>query len=346
MVETIGGDPRGARRVTEPESFRPADVVYRLSGYLTGTHRGRHLGRSNTQFGPAAVVRAFRNYVPNSDGGVPLSLGTERWEPLEAYEQRLCSSLRERLAVPGVVDLVLFGSLARGTTTGFSDVDAILVIDDWVAADTASLDTLRPTVLAAGRAVLAYQPLQHHGFLVTTPRLLESGSASMGLPGEALATTASLFGRTIETTWNRSPVGVDALAKALNSLATTASWPENAWFLHRLIATYELVPVLYLQAVGRSCPKSASFGIARTGFAEDWTPFDVLEEVRNRWPRARSRELELLALSFRNPWIASAVRRRFPIPVASEIAELLDARVIDDLRRLVALMARRARAAP
>src|SRR5205823_7548356 len=93
-----------------------------------------------------------------------------------------------------VVELVLFGSQARGGTTGFSDVDAILVISDEAAEEPSILRSLRRRVLAAQRAALAHQPMQHHGFELATPMLLRDAGAALGLPRVALDEARSLGG--------------------------------------------------------------------------------------------------------------------------------------------------------
>jgi hypothetical protein len=326
----------------EAGSIRPADVVHRLSGYVNGTHYRPLLERRRHDSGPSHVVDALRRLGSGSHDGVPLVLGVDKWRPSADDERQLRDGLADRLALSGIVDLVVFGSQARGSTTGFSDVDAILVIDDASAGDARALATLRPSVLAAGRAVISYQPLQHHGFLVATPRLLGYGTAAVRLPGEALATTASLFGRSVKATVGPGPDGRKGLMHLARSLASTTSWPTHAWFLHRTIATFELAPSLYLQATGRPCSKDASFAVARTEFAGAWAPFDVLEEVRRSWPRDRSPLLEGLASALRNPWTASAIRRRLPMAVSAPVRELLDDRVLHALQRLLVLMVERA----
>ena len=88
----------------------------------------------------------------------------------------------------------MFGSQAGGRTTGFSDVDAILVISDEIAGDATEMPSLRRCVLAAQRAVIRYQPMQHHGFEIVTPTLLRDASGALALPAVALAETRSLRG--------------------------------------------------------------------------------------------------------------------------------------------------------
>lgn len=251
-----------------------------------------------------------------------IALGGHTWTPQGAGQGRLRDSLRESLSADGIVDLVVFGSLARGATTGFSDVDAILVIEDEYALDKQSVARLRHSVLGAGRAVLSFQPLQHHGFIVVTPRLLDY-PAALGLPPEALGTTVSLFGCSIDAVVGR-PDSVDAFRKHASALKSVTEWPRHAWALHRVVAEFELAPALYVQACGRSCPKHASFEIARADFGAAWAPYEILDQVRLTWPYRREWGLQCLARALRNPWAATAVRRRVPARAPDPASILLD----------------------
>ena len=58
----------------------------------------------------------------------------------------------------------------------------IRVVNLSVATGVYESYLLDPLTLAAQRAVLAYQPMQHHGFEVVTPRLLEDANAALALP--------------------------------------------------------------------------------------------------------------------------------------------------------------------
>jgi hypothetical protein len=270
------------------------------------------------------------------------SVGVEAWSPTSVEESRLREALAEHLDVEGVVEVVVHGSLARNTTTGFSDVDAILVVDDEMASDPAGLGMLRSRVFAAGRAILTYQPMQHHGFVVVTRRLLGDLTGATGLPTEALQRSRSLFGRSIEAVLGadaRPSRRLEALSVAGRSAAT---WPHHAWALHRAIAMFELAPALYLQATGRPTPKHASFEIARVDFPALWRPFDVLRAVREKWTRERMPVLEALATALRNPWAASKVWRQTPVRPPSTALGLLDGACLTGLQDLLGMMVERA----
>ena len=168
------------------------EVVSDLSGYLCGTN---HLLRRGVRsVGPESIAARHHRITENHESDdVRVPLGIRRWGP-EAEASRLRDRLLETLTAPGVVDLILFGSHARGSTTGYSDLDAILLLDDSAVDDANVLRALRPQVLAAQRAVLAHQPMQHHGFIVVSRRLLSRASDALGMPREGVAETVSLLG--------------------------------------------------------------------------------------------------------------------------------------------------------
>jgi hypothetical protein len=266
------------------------------------------------------------------------------WRP-EPAAQRLRDELAGALEHPAVLDLVLFGSQARGGTTGFSDVDAILVITDEAAEDARVLESLRPHVLAAQRAVLAYQPMQHHGFEVATPKLVRHADEALALPEVALAEAKSLRGQPTHELFamDSRPEGASArVAELVRALDSVPSWPDHPWAAHGLVAMFELLPVLYLQSRGAVVPKSNSFAVAAEDFPRSWWPYNVLEQVRAAWPRRRRRPLEVGAALARNPWLAVAAWRRLPATLPEPVRPLLSDDCLNGLRALARRMGERA----
>jgi hypothetical protein len=241
-----------------------------------------------------------------------------------------------------VVDLVLFGSQARGGTTGFSDVDAILVIEDAAAEEPVTLRTLRQHVLAAQRAVISHQPMQHHGFEVATPKLLRSANHALGMPAEALSETRSLSGTGLDATFTpEQPDQTRArLADLVRNTVQASTWPHQAWRLHGLVSMFELLPALYLQALGKAVSKSRSFEEARLDFGDAWWPYDVLEQVRQVWPRMSSPSLRAGVVALRNPWVAVAAWSRVPATRPKAARAILSADCLVAIRGLAREMGR------
>jgi hypothetical protein len=184
--------------------------------------------------------------------------------------------------------------------------------------------------------------MQHHGFEVATPKLLRAGSESLALPMAALQETSSLNGRGVsailEARNERIRTGFFQLAA---SLVRMNAWPRHPWEAHRLVAMFELLPTLYLQARGAEIPKWRSFEEARGQFADSWWPYDVLQEVRRTWPRLRRRNLERAACTVRNPWAAVAVWRRGPARLPAAVDDLMTEPLLEGLRSLAATMRKR-----
>jgi len=320
------------------------EVARLLSGYLCGTHSGlRARGRGRRRAGSAAEIAArHRNLKLQMERPPLLTLGTKEWRP-ESEERSLAQELRSVLARDDVVDLILYGSQAHGRLTGFSDVDAILVLEDAAVNDAAALRSLRPHVLAAQRAVLAYQPMQHHGFDVATTSLLCSTNEALALPPPALSATSSLNGTAIPAAFSAEPR--ETAVRRLASLAVTvqrpAKWPSHPWRAHGLVAVFELLPVVYLQACGVSVSKASSFEQARELFHAEWWPYDALAEVRSLWPRTRRRGLERACQLLRNPWGAVAVWQHLPTSIPRPVASLLSDRCLTSLQRLARRMVER-----
>lgn len=315
------------------------EVAASLAGYLCGTKLwlDPRLGRVSSE----SIASRHRRVTP-ATLGEPKLLGGSRWIP-DWGAAELRDELLESLRVPGILDLVFFGSQARGGGTGYSDVDAILILEDDLVDDQARLRALRPPVLAAQRAVLAYQPMQHHGFLVTTPRLLTHASSTLGMPGEAFLETVSLVGKQTRASF---AVPYDARPPFLRlaaDLLAIRMWPNHPWHLHRCLSMFELLPALYLQATARAVPKHASFAIAAEEFGNSWWPYENLEAARAFWPRTQRRTLATLAHRFHNPWLVVSVWRRLPVDPPDAPAQYLTGECLAGLRVLTARMLDRVR---
>ena len=308
-----------------------------LAGYLCGSHSGVARRRGARRLPPALIAQAHQRLAARSDDD-PTLLGAQRWDP-DRERKRLANGLRTALNVEGVVELVLFGSQARGGTTGFSDVDALLIIEDALVEEPGRLRALRPRVLAAERAILRHQPMQHHELEVVTPKLLQFAHSSLGLPPQALSDTRSLFGRPAAASWGADHENAARLARvALSDLAggllSARHWPRHPWLLHRLVSMFELLPALYLQSRDRSVPKWESFSAARAVFGPSWWPYEVLEQVRAVWPRRPRRGLETVTIAARNPWPVVAAWSRIPAAPPAGVASLLDDECLAGLQEI------------
>ena len=318
----------------------PRQISRSLAAYLCGTHSGLLSLRRRDRLNVEQIVRAHTD-LPNGNGSS--RIGALEWQPADDAAD-LAQSLRAALERSGVADLVLFGSQARGGVTGFSDVDALVVIDDGIAEDPDALRALRPHVLAAQRAVFAYQPMQHHAFEVATPKLLAQADESLGMPAVAFDEARSLLGTGAGASFSPEPPERTRrrLAQLLTDLSGVDAWPRHPWRLHGLVAMWELAPALYVQALGEPVAKALSFERARGDFGDGWWPYDVLRQVREQWVRSRQPMFAATSTALRNPWIAVAVWRRMPVAGRQPARSLLSDGCLDALRGLARKMADRA----
>ena len=324
----------------------PRDASRVLAGYLCGTHSGvLALGSAGARLSASRaslVAAAHPDVASNGTRGEEHEVGKLIWEPDE-QQQTLDRSLRRALAHPAVIDLVFYGSQANGGRTGFSDVDAILVITDAAAEDAEQLRALRSHVLGAQRAVIAYQPMQHHGFEVATPKLLLQGSDALALPPAALEDTRSLNGTgAIARLADGADPSKRSLAALVRTLTAVQAWPRHPWKAHGVVSMFELLPTLYLQSQATPVAKRQSFEEARPEFRAPWWAYDELLDVRAAWPRRRLRRLEHACAFARNPWVALAGWRRLPEPMPPDIRPLLTQRLLEGLQALAAQMLERA----
>ena len=316
----------------------PRTISRSLSGFLCGTHSGPLRSRRGYRL-PLDAAAAAHRALASPPEGVPVELGQVRWAP-EGRASELSRRLTAALDHEHVVELVLFGSQARGGTTRFSDVDAILVISDAAAEEPRVLRGLRRRVLAAQRAVLAHQPMQHHGFEVTTPGLLKLAGESLALPRVALEETRSLRGRGVLGRFrnNDGPAGPGSMSGVAKSVLGTEAWPRHPWRVHRLVSMFELLPTLYLQSQGRAVPKWQSFAQAQAEFGAEWWPYDVLREVRSAWPLVSGSVLRAASVAVRNPWLGVELWTRLPANTPEPVRDLLSTDCLHGLHGLARRM--------
>jgi nucleotidyltransferase-like protein len=316
------------------ESLSLRTISRALAGLLCGTEFGFWL-RKRDSLARREIAELHRG-LPGGQAEIEVKLGVSRWNP-PRFATELADRLRAKLSAAGIIDLIVFGSQARGAMTRFSDLDAILLIEDAAAEDPGVLGELRAPILAAQRSVLRFQPMQHHGFELATPKLLRHAGESLHLPAISLRDSRSLFGTGSTPAFLAAPDAETSAATAreiASSLVRLEGWPSHPWRLHRTVSMFELLPALYLQSRGTAVAKSRSFDIARAHFGDAWWPYDVLREVRGTWPLVRAPALDASAMMVRNPWVAVAIWRRLPVSTPEPARSLLTDECLHALKGL------------
>jgi hypothetical protein len=178
---------------------------------------------------------------------------------------------------------------------------------------------------------------------VATPKLLRRANEALAMPSAALTETRSLMTHPVEATFTGDDRDESRrrLAELIRNTAVPA-WPRHPWRLHGVVSMFELLPALYLQARGHAVPKWRSFDEARTDFGDAWWPYDVLQKLRDAWPRMSSPVLRAGVASLRNPWLAIAIWSRLPERGPREAHGLLSHDCLAALHGLAREMSERA----
>jgi predicted nucleotidyltransferase len=188
------------------------------------------------------------------------------------------------------VTVVLHGSQADGQLTGYSDVDALVIVKDNVLMRQQDL-------IAAARLLNRLRihfhridPLQHHGWFVMTEKDLLNFPQQV-LPIEVVREACVLTGATklmVQVDDGIRLSHVQTFVTAVNrmeKLLSKGKLPHSAFTLKSLLSEFMMLPVLYLQAkMKKGMSKRDSFALARHDFSERaWKSMDTVSAVRRIW---------------------------------------------------------------
>ncbi len=206
--------------------------------------------------------------------------------------------------------LVLMGSLADGTATGYSDVDIAYFPPD--EEFVGSFGKIRRALTGAARVILSFDHLQHHGIFVIPESLARNRSP---LPPSAFHGAVVLRGRNEITTggWGASRwTNLEPIIKKCLSLAENPrKRPLNLYGIKLFLSQLMLLPSLFLLAVSRDVPKPESFALIREMFPEDCVALDLATKIRASWKRPQSQAFRAGLALWPSPWDFAFAFRRF-----------------------------------
>ena len=189
-----------------------------------------------------------------------------------------------------IQSVILHGSLGDGQLTGYSDVDALVILRNEVFLDPVRLNKVARRLSVARKFMCRFDPLQHHGWFVLSAQDLKSYPEAI-LPLESLSNASVLLGETqlrvFITPSDRTVFDVSArrmVRKLIHQLED--GWrPANAYQLKSLMSEFMMLPVLFLQALsGKGEKKCDSFKKAENYYpAEIWTIMNALSDARRNW---------------------------------------------------------------
>ena len=232
--------------------------------------------------------------------------------------------------------LVLMGSLADNTATGYSDLDAVYFPPDEEFAG--SPEKIRRALVKAGRVILSFDHLQHHGVFILPESIARKRSP---LPASALQGAVLLSGKTEiilggwENSWKTNLFPI--LNKCEKLARNPRARPKSLYGIKLLLSQIMLLPSLFLLAMGKDVSKARSFSLVREMLRDDLPALDLATKLRASWKRPCSRAFKAgLALS-PSPWdFAFAFRRFFRPPAETWLA--LDTGFYEDAGRLARRM--------
>jgi hypothetical protein len=189
---------------------------------------------------------------------------------------------------------------------GWSDIDSFMVINDDTVKDEKKLNMLRKICLSAWSIFLRITPLQHHGFIVSTPQDLRSYPSHYMPP--------AVFDNALCLIDNQKPIdflvrsgasgslkGLKARISALREAVETGVFKhhpkdgkyllshfENAddsmFQLFCLLGYVMTVPAYYMDGIGKGCYKGDSFVLSRPAFSDRaWKILNRATEIRSEW---------------------------------------------------------------
>jgi hypothetical protein len=238
------------------------------------------------------------------------------------------------------LQLYLHGSLATCDTTPYSDVDTLLLVEhEWLERPEA-LAELRHVVRSAQRWLYAYDPTQHHGFMVVTALDLER-YAPHYFPLELLQFAYPLTpARTVRyrcrAAFEESYAIFRGVCRRLQRLCEgTDPWPGSRYALKLVLSEAMLIPSYFLQLTGRVLYKRDSFGVVRSLLSvRAQRAMDALSAWRVEWRRSGWDRLYRMAGPFLPDPLARRALGRARSCRLSRVEMDRWRRLLPDLRRL------------
>ncbi|MFM2207329.1 MAG: hypothetical protein RL213_1304 [Bacteroidota bacterium] len=309
----------------------------RRSDWLSSFVRPSNMFRRNA----TAVCLAF-NQVAGRKGVRAVELELKEYAGNDPH----LAALKDSLSVSegDLVSVILHGSCGDGRTTGYSDVDALVVVRDEVFMDPVRMARLGRKLTACCRHMYRFDPLQHHGWFAVAEQDLSCFPEEV-LPLASLTEATVLAGRrSFSLLLPDADAGMfreRALRhiQRVEDLLHPRRRPGNMFQLKSLLSEFMMLPVLLLQAKeGKGCSKRESFTAAAGLFEpETWSVMDEVSAIRREWKYVPG---PLAGMVLKRPgYFFRKLRRRIPGPIHRTLKKKLS----DDFYRRMAAFATESR---
>lgn len=239
-----------------------------------------------------------------------------------------------------VLSVLLHGSCGDGQTTGYSDVDALVVIRNEVFLDPHRLIGVARRLSGACGQMYRFDALQHHGWFALSEQDLSNFPEEV-LPLSALADAVVLSGessfniRYSETDRDVFKLRADRQFLKLEEQLQSGWRPSNLFQLKSLLSEFMLLPVLLMQfKTGKGYSKRDSFTAAKSFFdPEVWTVMDEVSGIREVWNYTPG---PVSAWVLRQPgYLFRKLRRRWPSRIPAGLKRQCDAAFYQRMEKFI-----------
>jgi len=230
----------------------------------------------------------------------------------------------------------IHGSLATGEEIPYSDFDGIVILRSETINNPHKLSRAAQNLSKAFSMMIAFDPLQHHGWFVLSendlksfpldyfPAVLFEHARSLMQKGNLLYYQSDEFNQNYKNNLKR-------LVQSVNRKLTQGLNGINMFRLKAILSEYMLLPSIYVEAkTGKGIYKKFSFSEARKDFTPDeWSIMDEISDIRSQWtydPSWKIRKVPVLV----TPWL-----RREQAAKASPLPPMIKQRLSQDfLKRM------------
>lgn len=253
-----------------------------------------------------------------------LSINLSPYQGSNVVVQKIIDYLRLHLA-DNLYCAILHGSLADDSQIHYSDFDGLIILKDTIFDDRHKIVATAYHLNKTYAMMLHHDPLQHHGWMITTESALNAWPVDF-FPPEIFSFCKSLTGQessfTIRYRYDQE-VSKQRFLYFSNSLITRIKrngLPMNGFSLKSLLSEFMLAPSLYLTAkIGHGCYKRESFGMIRSYFSEDdLLVMDEVSDIRIQWPELNKRMSFINTTTF-EPSVRRNQIRKSALPLLPEI---------------------------
>jgi predicted nucleotidyltransferase len=240
-------------------------------------------------------ARVFLQTLPKDEQTAPtksVMIEIESCQTTHKTVLKLQKQLNSPDLKPYLYGAYLHGSLATNEEIAYSDLDALVILDQKAFASADVLTEVCYKLNQVSQLFYQYDPLQHHGWFVLTEDMLKE-FPQIYFPPEIFKKSRSLFSdkgvelelkldQTSKENFERPFIEI---CYSLKRNLKQGVAEQNAFKLKSIFSQFMLLPALYLQALNRKgIDKKQSFIEAPKHFTEtEWEIMDQVSAIRQNW---------------------------------------------------------------